>query len=585
MRPNVSGVLPAVPVCFRSIFENRCVSLFDTSVLPMLRLFRILFQVLFLVFASVGVSALDSRLKLTEEECEWLLGNPVIRVGLGKGYPPANFWDENGRVRGIDADFLGAISELTGVTFENIKMDSWVETVEAVENRELDLLTCLTSTPEREEFLSFTQVYYDFPIAIITPNDAEFYSTPSAMKGKVVAVPEGFVTHEVMRRVGWDVEVMFVPTITDAYLAVATGQCYATVANLGNASHLIPRLGINNLKISGVMPEFTRSRFAVRKDWAILAGIIDKYFASLSDVERNVMIEKWVRLDVPEQFDWSLFWRIASGIVATGIAILVFVIWRNRDLSKQLFERQQHQAEMEEASLSMTRLDEEKSDLLHMVAHDLRGTLMAFKNGVCLVHQRTADQSDEMLRDVLKRMDRQSESMQRFINELLDVEAIENGSRRLGLNSVSFRACLEQVIDDFQSRAREKNIALEWSAPVGDLKGKGDVVAIQQIIENLVGNAVKYSPLGGRVTMRLVEVNERIQFEVIDNGPGIGPDEISRLFTKFSRLSARPTDGESSHGLGLFIVKALVEGIDGRVWCESQLGRGATFIISFVRAS
>ena len=209
-------------------------------------------------------------------------------------------------------------------------MESWPATVEVVKNKDLDLLTCLTSTPEREEFLAFTQVYFDFPIAIITRNEADFYSTPSAMRGKKVAVPEGFVTHKAMNQIGWDVEVIFVPTITDAYLAVATGRCYATVGNLGNASYLIPRLGISNLKISGVMPEFTRSRFAVRKDWAILAGIIDKYFASLSAVGKNIMIEKWVRLEVPAQFDWGLVIRIGISFVLLGAALLWFLLWRNR---------------------------------------------------------------------------------------------------------------------------------------------------------------------------------------------------------------------------------------------------------------
>lgn len=539
----------------------------------------------FAALSALAAAEMDNRLELTPEECEWLIQNPVIRVGVDEGYPPANFWDESGRVQGIDADFLAAISELTGVRFEFIKMESWSATVEAVENQELDLLTCITSTPEREKFLEFTQVYFDFPIAIITPSEAEFYSTPSAMRGKKIAVPEGFVTDKVMNQIGWDVDVMVVPTITDAYLAVATGQCYATVANLGNASYLIPRLGINNLKISGVMPEFTRSRFAVRKDWAILAGIIDKYFASLSEVERNAMIEKWVRLEVPAQFNWKLAVRIGLAFVALGAALLWFVLWRNRQLRIQLEERKQHQAAMEEAHERVTRLSEEKSDLLHMVAHDLRGPLMAFQTGVGLVHQRVdGHPTDLELSTVLSRMDRETEAMQGLIDGLLDVEAIENGSRRYGRNAVNLRACIEQVIERFQSHAQRKDIEIEWSAPVGDLKVKGDVVTVRQVVENLVSNAVKYSPIGGRVAIRLIEDEGEIRFEVRDNGPGIAPDEFPLLFTKFARLSARPTDGESSHGLGLFIVKALVNAMNGRVSCESQLGRGATFFVSLARA-
>ncbi len=527
---------------------------------------------------------MDSRLELTSEECAWIAANPVIRVGMDDGYPPANFWDENGEVRGIDIDFLDAIAELAGLEFEFVRLDSWPEAVRSIRNREIDLITCVTRSEEREEFLVFTEVYYDYPIAIITRSESEFFSTPSAVRGRRVAVPEGFVTHEVMESIGWDVEVMRVPTIQDAYLAVSTGQCYATVANLGNASYLIPRLGITNLKISGVMPEFTRSRFAVRKDWAILAGIIDKYFASLSEVERNAVVEKWVRLDVPTAtFNWDLALRIGLGIVLFGGGILWAVFWRNRQLRRQLQERERYQSALEEAHDRVTRLSEEKTDLLHMVAHDMRGPLMTFQTGVGLVKSRSQESGDADTLTVLQRMERQSEAMQGLVNGLLDVEAIENGSRRLSLSLVNMRAVVEQVIESFDEFVRRKKIELEWSAPVGSHKVMADRVALRQVIENLLSNALKYSPMGGSVVVRLIEQEDMLQLEVQDNGPGIGPEEFPQLFEKFSRLSARPTDGESSHGIGLYIVQALVSSMAGKVWCESQLGKGATFFLSLPR--
>ena len=541
---------------------------------------------LFGVFSAIGLCAneMENRLELTQEECDWIMSNPVIRVGMDEGYPPANFWGENGVVRGIDADFLAAISELTGIQFEFVRMNSWPETVAAVKSLQVDMITCVTSSPAREEYLAFTEVYYDFPIAIITRSDSDFLSTPTAVRGKQVAVPEGFVTHEVMESIGWEVDVMRVPTITDAYLAVSTGQCYATVANLGNASYLIPRLGITNLKISGVMPEFTRSRFAVRKDWAILAGIIDKYFASLSEIERSAVVERWVRLDVPQPFDWDLALRVIVGVILFGGGIFLVVLWRNRQLRQQLGERERYQSALEEAHERVSRLNEEKSDLLHMVAHDMRGPLMTFQTGVGLVQHRLISSGDTETGTILSRMDRQTEAMQSLVDGLLDVEAIENGSRRIVKQPVDMRALVEQVIESFQGSATRKEIKVDWSAPVGAMKVLGDQVAVRQIIENLMSNAVKYSPIGGRVALRLSELNGALQLEVQDNGSGISQDEFPQLFIKFSRLSARPTDGESSHGLGLYIVKALVATMQGKVWCESQLGKGSIFFVSLPQA-
>jgi signal transduction histidine kinase len=525
-------------------------------------------------------SDMSNRLKLTPEECEWIEEHPVVRVGFDAGYPPANYWDQNGELRGLDDDFLRAISEHTGLKFEYVRIDSWADTVEALRKRELDMLTCVTLSEEREQFMAFSQVYYDFPIAIITRSDAEFFSTASSVRGRKVAIPEGFVTHEVMASMGWEVDVMRVPTITDAYLAVSTGQCYATVANLGNASYLIPRLGITNLKISGVMPEFTSGRIAVRRDWAILAGIVDKYFESLSEVERGAMVEKWVSLDVPMPFNWDLVLRIGVGGAVFGGGVFWVVLWRNRKLRHQLVERERYHTAVEEAHERVSRLSEEKSDLLHMVAHDMRGPLMTFQTGVGLVRAKMNGEPQPELTEALQRMDRQAEAMQALVNGLLDVEAIENGSRRLAIQSVDFRAVVEHAIERFQEAARRKDIQVDWSAPVGVHKVKADMIAIRQVVENLLSNALKYSPLGGRVSMRLAENGETLQLEVKDNGPGISPDEYPQLFSKFSRLSARPTDGESSHGLGLYIVDALVRTMNGKVWCESQLGQGSAFYVS-----
>ncbi|MSU63222.1 MAG: ATP-binding protein, partial [Pedosphaera sp.] len=99
--------------------------------------------------------------------------------------------------------------------------------------------------------------------------------------------------------------------------------------------------------------------------------------------------------------------------------------------------------------------------------------------------------------------------------------------------------------------------------------------------ENLLSNAVKYSPPEKSIFVRLAMNADGVRFEVRDEGPGLSAEDQKKLFGKFARLSAKPTGGEHSTGLGLSIVKRMVESMDGKVWCESELGRGATFIVQF----
>jgi signal transduction histidine kinase len=104
---------------------------------------------------------------------------------------------------------------------------------------------------------------------------------------------------------------------------------------------------------------------------------------------------------------------------------------------------------------------------------------------------------------------------------------------------------------------------------------------IVQIIDNLLSNAIKFSNHNTKVHVTLKDENQTIRFEIDDEGPGITEEDKPQLFQKFQKLHARPTDGESSTGLGLSIVKKYVEAMKGKVWCESEFGKGAKFIVEF----
>ena len=106
-----------------------------------------------------------------------------------------------------------------------------------------------------------------------------------------------------------------------------------------------------------------------------------------------------------------------------------------------------------------------------------------------------------------------------------------------------------------------------------------DPSVMVQVLENLVSNAIKYSPSGKNIRVRLSKDPSHVRCEVRDEGPGLSAEDQKKLFGKFARLSAKPTGGEHSTGLGLSIVKKMVEAMNGKVWCESELGKGATFVV------
>jgi two-component system, sensor histidine kinase and response regulator len=120
---------------------------------------------------------------------------------------------------------------------------------------------------------------------------------------------------------------------------------------------------------------------------------------------------------------------------------------------------------------------------------------------------------------------------------------------------------------------------VQLSSEGENLLAIADATFMHEIVENLISNAIKYSPHGKFVVVRVMRTLHAIRLEVQDEGEGISEEDMKKLFGKFVRLSARPTGGEHSTGLGLSIVKKMVEAMKGKVWCESELGKGAMFIV------
>lgn len=229
-----------------------------------------------------------------------------------------------------------------------------------------------------------------------------------------------------------------------------------------------------------------------------------------------------------------------------------------------------------DANHRLEELDREKNEFIGIVSHDLRNPLGAITQAGELLDEEPAltEQGKELLGLV-----RQSADMSLgIVTNLLDLNRIEQGRLVTELKAHDLSAAAHRAVDFFRDRAREKHIELLLLAP-DPVSVQADPNLLEQVLSNLVSNAVKYSPHGRRVWVVVRKNNGQGRCEVRDEGHGIRPEEQAKLFKKFSRLSTKPTGGEQSVGLGLAIVQRMVEAMNGRIWCESVFGKGATFIV------
>lgn len=220
-------------------------------------------------------------------------------------------------------------------------------------------------------------------------------------------------------------------------------------------------------------------------------------------------------------------------------------------------------------------VDALKSEFVSTVSHDLRHPLTLIQ-GYATMLQRVGELNEHQAGYVSKIV-KGVENMSHLVNNLLDLSRIEAGVG-LQLEVVRVRDVVEQVIAGLQLEAAQKRIMLSSEIPQHNLPLlEADQALLQQALHNLINNAIKYTDNAGEVCVRLQVKPTEMVFEVRDTGIGIAPADLPRLFEKFYRSNIRGLNGERGSGLGLAIVKSVAERHGGRVWAESQLGKGSTF--------
>ncbi len=232
-----------------------------------------------------------------------------------------------------------------------------------------------------------------------------------------------------------------------------------------------------------------------------------------------------------------------------------------------------------EVNRSLVELNSEKNEFLGIVAHDLKNPLASILLGIDMLDRYRDRMPLEQQTKKLVDMRHTSQRMQAIITNLLDINAIETGKFNLAPTRFNFSEAVEKMVEDYQERAVTKQIRLHFTTDSKEASAMADANATSEILDNVISNAVKYSPHDKNVWVRVKVREGAVSCHVQDEGPGLSDDDKQKLFGKFARLSAKPTGGEHSTGLGLSIVKKLAEAMHGNVWCESELGHGATFVV------
>jgi signal transduction histidine kinase/DNA-binding response OmpR family regulator len=527
--------------------------------------------------AADGSRALIS---LTDEERAFIKEHPVIRLSVDPTFVPYEFFDSDGVYKGIAADYIDLICKKTGLQMVPEKDLTWADAYEKAVKKESDVLPCVSLTKQRQEYFLYSEPYFTFQRAVyVRKDDTDIKSIADLSQGSVAvqlnSSHQGFLTTNYP-----DIHQNLYQTVEECLLAVSSGIETAFVGNLATSNYLAKSLGITNLKYIDVASNDSQSLyFAVRNDWPVLVGIINKALAAVTREEKIEISNKW--LGVQEGPDYSQIIKIAE--ISGGVVLLILIVsafWILR-LRREVAKRKKAQEELRVAKEEAERANQVKSLFLARMSHEVRTPLHTIM-GMGHLFRKTELTTTQGI--YLEKMTQAARNMLGIINDILDFSKIEAG--KIDIESIPFDldTVILKVLNIESVKVVEQGIELALQKE-SDLPRFfiGDPGRLEQILLNIVSNAVKFTR-GGSVTIS-AGIHSRtgnrytIEFGVSDTGIGMSQEQLERLFVPFDQADQSISRRFGGTGLGMPIVKNLVELMGGTLNVVSVLGAGSTFTV------
>ena len=247
------------------------------------------------------------------------------------------------------------------------------------------------------------------------------------------------------------------------------------------------------------------------------------------------------------------------------------------ELLHRVAELEEARRKLEDAHKELERANALKTEFVSVVSHELRTPLTNVRGYVELLLDGTAGDINATQREYLEIVQGNCDRLIAIVNDLLDISRIESGNLSLHFQRLALQDLIREVTRSLAPQFEEKGISLQLHLAKDDLVILGDRERVTQILNNLLSNARKYTPRGGCVDVKAYRVNDSAQVDIVDTGIGIPARDQPHIFEKFYRAENSYLEETRGTGLGLAIAKSLVELHRGRIWVESEVGKGSTF--------
>lgn len=530
----------------------------------------------------------DKNIDLSADEMNWLLENKIVHVATDPTEAPFVLMGQNGEISGLTGAYLNKIGEKLNIKFVSSPSQNWSESVEKIKAKEADVISVVTPTEERREYLNFTDAYVNVAHMIFARENEEVFANMDGLIGRKVAQVESFAVATFIKEDFPDIEIIEASTVSGALQLVAKGEADAYVGSMPMAYYSIEREGFTNIVVVGDTHYRGTNAFGVRKELPLLASAMQKALVSITPFERAEISRTWLGSRNEESLDYGLIARIVG---VTFLLLVIILIWNNslrREVGRRVsvekkLLRSQTKAEMAQAEAEAA--NEAKSTFLANMSHEIRTPLNAiigFSDAMLSgVGGKVTEQKHiEYLSDIKS----SGEHLAIVIKDILDLSKIEAGKWQLDEEEFSLDNSLREAIKMLIPNAANKEIDLfyEVGENNAELNIFGDPHAIKRIFINLLSNSIKFTNENGMIKCNVEKQRSGgVKIEISDNGIGIPKDRLEHVLRPFEQIHVEHDLNEEGTGLGLPIVKNLIELHGGKFTLESEVDVGTKAEISF----
>lgn len=278
------------------------------------------------------------------------------------------------------------------------------------------------------------------------------------------------------------------------------------------------------------------------------------------------------------------YYLIVTILVGLFLFILLILRYQTQARSNRLLHSLNDELKRNHDDLQ--KLHRQKDQLIAIVSHDLRNPMHGVLSTSSLLRERDEIRQSEGTMEMVDMIEASCNRAMEILNNLLNSERIQSGNLQLSIAPFDLvDACGDALRENLTpSRLKQQKLHLQNCTQTDRALVKGNRETFIQVLNNLISNSIKYSEAGREILVKLEDQTDCLEVKVTDQGPGISAQEVQRIFEPHAKISTQPTAGESSIGIGLSIVKALVDAMQGTISCESQCGVGTTFTIRLPRA-